>query len=151
MDDAPAQTQDERAEPRWEHYEHGADIGVRGRGPDLEIAFEQAALALTAVLTDPDGVNGDECVTVEAAAPDIELLFYEWLNAVVFEMATRDMLFSRFAVTITGNRLAGEMWGEAIDRERHAPAVEIKGATLTTLRVAREEDGGWVAQTVVDV
>jgi tRNA nucleotidyltransferase (CCA-adding enzyme) len=33
---------------------------------------------------------------------------------------------------------------------RHHPAVEVKGATYTALRVA-PEGGGWVAQTVVDV
>jgi tRNA nucleotidyltransferase (CCA-adding enzyme) len=33
---------------------------------------------------------------------------------------------------------------------RHHPAVEIKGATYTALRVAHEP-AGWVAQTVVDV
>ena len=26
--------------PRWEHFAHGADIGVRGYGPSLEEAFE---------------------------------------------------------------------------------------------------------------
>jgi SHS2 domain-containing protein len=38
---------------RWEHYEHDADIGVRGYGATRAQAFEQAALALTAVVTDP--------------------------------------------------------------------------------------------------
>ena len=33
----------------WEHFAHGADIGVRGYGLSLEEAFEQAALALAAV------------------------------------------------------------------------------------------------------
>jgi SHS2 domain-containing protein len=37
-----------------------------------------------------------------------------------------------------------------VDIARHQPAVEIKGATYTSLRVA-QEDGAWVAQTVVDV
>ena len=31
---------------RWEHFEHGADIGVRGIGPTPASAFEQAALPL---------------------------------------------------------------------------------------------------------
>jgi SHS2 domain-containing protein len=36
----------------WEHYSHGADIGVRGFGRSVEGAFEQAAIALTAVVVD---------------------------------------------------------------------------------------------------
>jgi Archease protein family (MTH1598/TM1083) len=32
----------------WEHFPHGADIGIRGWGSALAAAFEQAALAATA-------------------------------------------------------------------------------------------------------
>jgi len=35
----------------WEHFPHEADIGVRGRGSSPSAAFEQAALALTAIIT----------------------------------------------------------------------------------------------------
>ena len=135
---------------RWEHYEHGADVGVRGFGWTKAEAFEQAALALTAVLVDPAHIAGRERVEIACEAPDDELLLAEWLNALVLQMATRRMLFGRFAVRIDGTRLAAQAWGEPLDRERHQPAVEVKGATYTTLRVARHGEG-WVAQTVVDV
>ena len=84
-------------------------------------------------------------------APDAELLLADWLNALVYEMATRKMLFGRFRVQIDGTRLTAEAWGEQTDVARHHPAVEVKGATYTTLRVAQQEDGMWIAQTVVDV
>ena len=136
--------------PHWEHYPHQADMGVRGFGATEAEAFEQAALALTAVITDPAAVAPSDAVAIHCEGPDHELLFAEWLNSLIYEMATRRMLFSRFAVRLDGTRLSAEAWGEGIDAARHHPAVEIKGATYTTLRVARE-DGGWVAQTVVDV
>jgi tRNA nucleotidyltransferase (CCA-adding enzyme) len=34
---------------------------------------------------------------------------------------------------------------------RHEPAVEVKGATYTALRVEQLEDGHWLVQCVVDV
>jgi SHS2 domain-containing protein len=135
---------------RWEHFEHGADIGVRGYGASVAEAFEQAALALTAVITDPAGVRPLERVELHCEAPDNELLLAEWLNALVYEMATRRMLFSRFAVRLESDGLMGEAWGEPVDAARHHPAVEVKGATYTMLRVA-PEGAGWLAQTVVDV
>jgi len=135
---------------RWEHYEHGADVGVRGLGATKAEAFGQAALAMTAAVTDLASVRPVEQVTVRCEAPDDELLLAEWLNAIVYEMSSRKMLFSKFKVDIDGARLAAEAWGEPVDAGRHRPAVEVKGATYTTLRVAPEEDG-WVAQTVVDV
>jgi tRNA nucleotidyltransferase (CCA-adding enzyme) len=135
---------------RWEHFEHGADVGVRGCGATKAEAFEQAALALTAAVADPAAVRPLERVELACEAPDDELLLAEWLNALVYEMSTRRMLFSRFAVTLEGTRLQAQAWGEPVDAARHQPAVEVKGATYTDLRVVPQDDG-WVAQTVVDV
>ena len=125
-------------------------MGVRGFGATKAQAFEQAALAMTAVITDPVSVEPREAVAIECKAPDDELLFADWLNSLIYEMATGKMLFSRFAVRIEGTHLSAQAWGERADVARHHPAVEIKGATYTALRVAAE-NGEWVAQTVVDV
>ncbi|RME32404.1 MAG: archease [Gammaproteobacteria bacterium] len=136
---------------RWEHFHHQADIGVRGIGPDLGTAFEQAALALTAVITDPSRVRPVEPVTISCAAPDPEYLLLDWLNALIYEMATRHLLFGRFEVHIDDHALRATAWGEPVDVGRHRPAVEVKGATFTELKVARSPAGEWVAQCVVDV
>jgi len=136
---------------RWEHFEHGADIGVRGWGSSPARAFEQAAVAMTGVITDVTTVAPSEAVSVQCEAPDAELLLVDWLNALVYEMGTRNMLFSRFEVIIDGTRLSGRAWGEPVDVPRHQPAVEVKGATYTELKVAQKPDGAWLAQCVVDV
>lgn len=138
------------AQRRWEHFEHGADIGVRGIGATKAEAFEQAALALTAVITDPEGVAELCPVRISCEAADDELLLAAWLNALVYEMAVRHMLFSRFHVELHGTHLEARASGELTQVQRHRPAVEVKGATYTALRVARV-NGGWLAQTVVDV
>ena len=130
--------------PRWEHFPHEADMGVRGIAPTKNQAFEEAALAMTAVVTDLVTVNAREAVEVHCEAPDDELLLVDWLNTLVFEMATRKWLFGRFEVKIDHHRLSATAWGEPIDRARHQPAVEIKGATYTALRVA-QENGQWIA------
>ncbi|MDH3239409.1 MAG: archease [Alphaproteobacteria bacterium] len=135
----------------WEHFAHGADIGVRGRGPTLAEAFANAALAMTAVITDPATVRAVDAVGIACEAPDKELLLVDWLNALVYEMATRQMLFSRFEITIEGTRLTARAYGEAVDRVRHRPAVEVKGATMTALAVTRDAGGPFTAQCVVDV
>jgi SHS2 domain-containing protein len=136
----------------WEHFEHQADMGVRGIGRDMGEAFAQAALAMTAIITDPAGVQPDKTISLTCSEADPELLLVDWLNQVIFEMATRGMLFSRFDVHIGDNgELQAEIRGESIDRTRHTPAVEIKGATFTELSVRQQLDGSWLAQCVVDV
>jgi SHS2 domain-containing protein len=136
----------------WEHFSHDADMGVRGIGTSKEEAFEQAALALSAVVTDVEAVRPTTCVEIECTAPDDGLLLVEWLNAIIYEMATRRMLFAKFAVQILdGGNLAGKAWGEAVDPNRHDLAVEVKGATFTDLHVRQYNAGLWHAQCVVDV
>jgi SHS2 domain-containing protein len=134
-----------------EHFPHGADIGVRGVGRTKEQAFEQAALALTEIVTEAASIVPREAVEIDCAAPSDGLLLADWLNRVIYEMAVRHMLFGRFKVTIENGRLRGRAWGEKVDRARHAPAVEPKGATFTALKVERRPDGAWIAQCVVDV
>ncbi len=134
----------------WRHFDHDADIGVEGTGPTPAVAFEQAAVALTAIVTDV-AVATEQDFQIECRAPDLEILLADWLNALIFEMATRRILFGRFEVTIDGDRLTARAWGEPVDRPRHRPAVEPKGATLTALEVRQLADGLWRARCVIDV
>jgi len=136
--------------PHWEHFEHKADMGVRGFGSTPTEAFEQAALAMSAIITDLSLINPSDEVTIICEESDQELLLADWLNALIFEMSTRNMLFSRFEVFIDDGRLKARAWGEPINVKRHQPAVEIKGATYTELAVHRSQDQ-WMAQCVVDV
>ena len=135
----------------WEHFPHDADMGIRGYGASIGEAFAQTALALSAVITDPATIAPQTPVDIKAMAPDQELLLVDWLNALIYEMATHKWLFSRFDVRIEDTSLEARAWGERVDIARHKPAVEVKGATYTELRVARLDDGSWLAQCVVDV
>ena len=141
-------------ESGWQHFDHAADMGISASGATLEEVFVQAALGMTAIITDAS-IAAVESVSVRCQAPDAELLLIDWLNALVFEMATRKLLFGRFEVQVTpaadGLELNGTAWGERVDTGRHQPAVEIKGATYTALAVTEHPDGSWSARCVVDV
>ena len=136
---------------QWEHFEHKADIGIRGIAPTLAEAFEQAALAMTAVICDPDYIQERQSVELSCQADDIEFLFLDWINELIYLMAVKGLLFKRFQVVINGNLLFATAFGEPASPTKHQPAVEIKGATLTELCVRQTEDGLWLAQCVVDV
>jgi tRNA nucleotidyltransferase (CCA-adding enzyme) len=137
--------------PHWEHFEHEADIGIRGIAPTLEQAFEQAAVAMTAVMTNPDRVSASKAVDIQCEAPDTELLLVSWINELIYEMAVSGLVFKHYQVVIDNGRLSATAFGEAVDRQKHEPAVEIKGATFTGLHVYQRSDRAWVAQCVVDV
>jgi SHS2 domain-containing protein len=143
--------EDHERSVRWEHFPHEADMGVRGIGNTKAQAFEQAALALMAIVTDLKSITPLNERQFSCEAPDDELLLVDWLNALIYEMACGHTIFGQFDVTIEDHHLKAIARGEVIDRNKHEPAVEIKGATFTELSVKYMEEKGWVAQCVVDV
>ncbi|MEX2352648.1 MAG: archease, partial [Gammaproteobacteria bacterium] len=113
--------------------------------------FAQAAIAMTAVICEVDTVRPLVSRQIQCEAPDYELLFVDWLNALVYEMAVEQMLFGHFDIQIDSMTLQATAWGEPVDRVRHQPAVEVKGATYTGLAVTQVKNNQWVAQCVIDV
>lgn len=135
----------------WNHFEHDADIGVRASSPTREGLFEAMGEALTAIITDPATVRPVRTIGIHCEAPDNALLLVDWLNALIFEMATRRMIFGDWQVELHGTKLDARVAGENVDRQRHRPVVEVKGATYTALSVKCDDDGNWCGQCVVDV
>ncbi len=151
----PAASSRKEQPPRYEHFPHGADVGVRGFGETAAEAFEQAALAVFALLADDlESVRPEieEHIEIEATSP--EALLVAFLNELISIADARHLVFGRFAVRLVlgpdRSFASARAWGEPFDPERHDCTVQPKGATFTALRVAAE-DAGWVAQCVVDV
>jgi hypothetical protein len=101
-----------------EHFPHAA-TWVRGIGRTKNEAFEEAAKALVSLTTDIEQVSPREKVDVSLSAPDDEQLLVEWLDSLVFEMATALRVLP-FRVG-SGGKLEGA-WGEpgraSFDRPR---------------------------------
>lgn len=126
-------------------------MGIRGFGATMAEAFEMAAIALTAIIAEPEKIKPQQKVEIACEGADNELLLVNWLSSLIYEMDSRRMLFSRYEIKIEKNNLTAAMWGEKIDVQKHQPAVEVKAATYTELSVRKNPDGGWLAQCVVDV
>jgi SHS2 domain-containing protein len=139
-----------QVENKWEHFTHKADIGIRGFGPTLTDAFAMGALALTNIVTDSNKIKANKKIHISCTAPDEEILFADWLNAIIYKMDTLNMLFCEFNIKLDHLNLEATIKGEPIDRNRHQPAVDVKGATYTELKVYKEK-GRWIAQCVIDV
>lgn len=137
------------ATPTYGYFEHDADIGIVGRGIALEEAFEAAAAAMFAVMTDLSSVRCERTVGIEFEEADIELALARWLNLLLALAREHGVIFGRFRLERDGVLWRGSATGETwrADLER---GVEVKGATLTMLSVKRS-GAGWEARCVVDV
>lgn len=134
---------------RYAYFEHDADIGIIGRGATVEEAFEAAAAAMFAVMTELAAVRPARTVRVEFEEADTELALVRWLNALLAAAREHGMVFSGFRLERDGvvwrGSANGESWHDALER-----GVEVKGATLTMLSV-RQTAAGWETRCIVDV
>jgi len=126
------------------------DLNIQGVGPTLGAAFAEAALAMTAAVTDPAAIRHEETTEIECAAPSAELLLVNWLNAVASEMAARGMVFGAFNIDTDGFQLRATAIGERVSKEWHALNVKIKEATLRGLAVTEDRPGEWRVQCTVE-
>lgn len=133
----------------YSYFDHDADIGVVGRGATIEDAFEAAARATFAIMADLEQVTPADTVALDFEEADVEIALVRWINLLITLAREHHMTFCRFWVEKDGVRwrggAMGEPWKAGLDR-----GVEVKGATLTMLRVS-EDVAGWEARCVVDV
>lgn len=135
----------------WTTFDHGADIGIRGWGASLEEAFAQGAAALMSLIDGSwERVQPQQAVVLQTSSYDLEGLFVAWINTLLAEAELRHMVFCAFVPRIAGTQLEATVWGEPVGVREHDWGVEVKGATFSELFVG-PQDGGWVAQCVVDV
>jgi len=104
----------------------------------LERSLPAALVALTTELSE---VSAAERVQISVTAPDEEQLLVEWLDAVIYEMATRHMVFCRFEVRIEGGRLEGTLWGRA--SRRPAAYRRCRGERSDLHRASSRRGGAW--------
>ncbi|HXG41636.1 MAG TPA: archease [Dehalococcoidia bacterium] len=139
------------APPPFEVLEHTADVRVVARGRTLEELFANAALAMSHLVADLDGVAERERQELSAEGQDWESLLVRWLNELLYWLDAKNMLFRRFQVDeLAPYRLRAVAWGERLDPTRHQLHMGIKGITRHLLQV-RHQDGWWQAQVVFDI
>jgi SHS2 domain-containing protein len=134
----------------WKHFSHPADVGIIATADSISGAFEEAAAALTAIVTEPENVQPNERIEIECRGDSEEDLFFKWLSKIILEMDARKMLFGKYEVKIENLKLSASAFGEKINFEKHSPAVEPKAVTLNQLCV-KNENGKWTCQCVIDV
>lgn len=136
----------------WEHFEAGPCVGLRGVGRTCEEAFEQAALALTAVVCGrPDEIRVRAVQTIRREAEDSLNLLASWLEAVLEEGRRHELVFCRFSVLMRGTVLEATASGERRDPSRHAPFVPVRGLAPDGFRIVLDEDRVWLAEALARV
>ncbi len=140
---------------QYEFLEHTADVKFRAYGATPEEMLRNAALAMFNVMIDTETVRPALVWNVELEADDLEELAYKWLSELLFLFSSENAVFKRFDIVLGHDgawRLNARIYGEHIDRNRHAFETEIKAVTLHQFEVRPgDSDNPWMMQVVLDV
>ena len=120
---------------QYELIEHTADVGVKAYGKTVAEAFEHAAEAMFDIITDESTIDSIGEYDILLEAPDLEQLLVDWLSKLLFLNDAENLVFGKFEVTITGNRLSAHVFGEKYNNKKHKMGVEIKAVTYHILQV----------------
>jgi SHS2 domain-containing protein len=147
----------------FEHFEHKADIGVRGTGKTLAEAFEECAKAMTEIIADTSTINPKKSHVIELKANDYGALLVDFLNELLFLKDKKKFLYSKYRVKLGKENIVDEggavkekvtlkatIFGEKINFNKHSIKTDAKAATYSEL-FAGEKNNSFIAQCVIDV
>ncbi|MDD5162888.1 MAG: archease [Candidatus ainarchaeum sp.] len=131
--------------------EHTADAKFRAFGKTIEECFANSALAMNSVECNTKKVSAKQKLSMEISAPNPEELLHKFLEETLFQMETKEMLFSKFKIKISKEQtsLKAELFGEPIDKKKHELKTLIKAVTWNNFYLKKEK-GAWIAQAVCD-
>ncbi len=128
---------------KFEIIEHTADVGIKAFGKNVEEAFENAALGMFSIITDPEKVEEIGEYRIVNKALDLEELLVEFLSELLFIQQVKDVLFSKFEVKIEQQndsyQLTAKAFGEIYDDTKHEYVTEIKAVTRHILEVKNSD------------
>lgn len=135
----------------YEIYPHTADLGLRVRAATLEELFSDAARGLFAIIVvNLDEVQSRHVVTYDVEGEDKDYLLFDWLSELLYTFDSQHLLLSEFEVQLDDRGLKATARGEHVDRDRHQLDHEVKAITYHDLKV-EQQDGGWLAEVIVDI
>ena len=139
--------------------EHTADLGIEAIGATAEEVLEQAALAMTSILTGKPHPHllgrPDRELRFFVEASDREALGVAFLSELLWHSESQDLLWVGGGVRLQDGKdglLRADAQGNAVvhDPARHGQGVEVKAVTYHGLEFARDGKQ-WRLRVILDI
>lgn len=128
------------ADSRFKPLEHPSDIGIIAFGQDRKEVFENAAYGMFSLMADLKPVSAKKKFTIKVDGDDLDSLFVNWLNELIFYQDSKKVLLNDFRIKkLTDNQLEAEARGEKIDLNKHFIFRPIKAATYNQLHINKNQ------------
>lgn len=128
---------------KYEFLDHTADVQIHAWGNDLQEAFENAAVAMTAYITDIEPIALSKKETISVEAEDLYGLLYKFLDEVLFLFNAEPYMLSKRVRILefqhtTEFRIQAECHGETFSLDKHCQGTEIKAITYSAMKILSE-------------
>lgn len=136
---------DDSFKNRYEFLDHTADVQIHAWGDDLKEVFENAAIAMTAYITDINKIDITTKETIQVEADDLKGLLYRYLDEILFLFNADPYLLSKRVRILefdreTKFRIKAECYGESFSLEKHCQGTEIKAITYSAMKINDDSD-----------
>lgn len=136
---------------RYEQFGHTADIGVRVFGKDMKELFENAAFAMFDIIADLEGMRASIDEEIELTASDPIELLVAWLDELLYNFYTKQLIFIKFQITeLSDTHMKAMVSGRPVGANRNRLKTEIKAATYSDLAI-KKTDAGLETEIIFDV
>ncbi len=130
-----------------------ADTAFTVRGKTINKLFKNTGVAFTLSMADIDKVIPKVKRKIKLKCNELDLLLFDFLNELLFYKDTENLLFSKFKVNITKNKiykLNANVYGEKVDPKKHKFKVDIKAITMHMFELKKSR-GIYKARIVLDI
>jgi SHS2 domain-containing protein len=128
--------------------DHDADIRIEVYGASRRELFENAAIGMLSLLTDPASVR--PVAEMRIAVKGNGELFLNFLNELLFIWDVERFIPAEVFVDFEPDGVNAVLKGEYYDEKRHSIRLEMKAATYHNFMIT-EDEGGCRATFVIDV
>lgn len=149
---------------KFKFLEHTADVEFEAYGKTLEQAFENAALAMFSVITEPEKVEPKIKKEFTVESEDLKSLLYDFLERFLVFQDSANLVFSKCRVfeikkirQIKKEKLEEETYtleaeasGEEFSEEKHESRSAVKAVTYHNMAIGRK-NGIFFVHVILDI
>lgn len=133
-----------------EQIDISGDVGIKVRGKTLEELFENAAIGMVGLMTNPFKIKETEKKDISLKVENFENTLVQWLNELVFLFDTYGFTGKVFSVSFQGDTFSAAVSGGIFVPERDGQKLLIKAATYHNLSL-RKTNSHWEATVIFDI
>lgn len=136
---------DDSMKGKYEFLDHTADVQIHAWGDDLKETFENAAIAMSAYMTDINKIQVSKKETISVEADDLKGLLFRFLDEVLFLFNAEPYQISKRVRILEFQaenlfKIKAECYGETFSLDKHCQGTEIKAITYSAMRITDEPD-----------